>query len=59
MCQQLRNNLFFSGRKLGWTSEHTGSYFDDSAPGEEDLINYFKFIRTKRQMASMWDNIVI
>ena len=39
--------------------EHTGSYFDDSAPGEEDLINYFKFIRTKRQMASMWDNIVI
>ena len=39
--------------------EHTGSYFDDSAPGEEDLINYFKFIRTKRKMASMWDNIVI
>jgi len=36
--------------------EHTGSFFDDSAPGEEDLINYFKFIRTERKMASssMW-----
>ena len=31
--------------------EHTGSFFDDSAPGEEDLINYFKFIRTERKMA--------
>jgi len=29
--------------------EHTGSSFDDSAPGEEDLINHFKFIRTKEK----------
>ena len=36
--------------------ELTGSSFEDSAPGEEDLINYFKFIRTERKMASssMW-----
>ena len=36
--------------------EHTGSSFNDSAPGEEDVINYFKFIQTQRKRASssMW-----
>ena len=53
MSDQLHNMMNF---KLQYGIEHTGSSFDDSAPGEEDLINYFKFIRTERKMASssMW-----
>ena len=60
LCQQLRNNLFFSARKPLQKkenfTEHTGSFFDNSAPSEEDLMSYFKFNRTERKMASssMW-----